>query len=126
MAPGVSVKPSSAAWPTCRVMFLVCFPNPENSTVTLYSPAGRAGMEYSPLSELCAERENPVARLEAVTPALATLPPEASVIFPESVAFTVWLRAESGGISRKAAHNAARRIWSEKFHLLRITVHPPR
>jgi len=61
-------------------------------------------MEYSPLSELCAERENPVARLEAVTVAFAILPPEASLIFPESVAFTTWPLTESRAISRKAAH----------------------
>ena len=61
-------------------------------------------MAYSQLSELCAERENPVARLEAVTVALATLPPEASVIFPESVALTAWLRTDSGKMRRKAAH----------------------
>jgi hypothetical protein len=86
-------------------MFFVCFPKPENSTVTLYSPAGSAGMEYSPLSELCAERENPVARLEAVTFALATLPPEASEILPESVALTAWLRADPGEINTKVTHS---------------------
>jgi hypothetical protein len=62
-------------------------------------------MEYSPLSELCAERENRVARLEAVTFALATLPPEASVIFPESVALTAWLLAEVGEINRKVVQS---------------------
>jgi len=67
-------------------------------------------MVYSPLSELCAERENPVARLEAVTVALATLPPEASVIFPESVALTAWPRTDAGKIRRKAAHKTIGRI----------------
>jgi hypothetical protein len=62
-------------------------------------------MEYSPLSELCAERENLVARLEAVTFALVTLPPEASVILPESVAFTAWLREGFGEIKRKVAQS---------------------
>ncbi len=60
-------------------------------------------MEYSPLSELCAERENPVARFEAVTFALATLPLEASEILPESVALTAWLRADLGEIKTKVA-----------------------
>src|SRR5207245_10303231 len=85
-------------------MFFVCFPKPENSTVTLYSPAGSARMVYSPLSELCAERENPVARLEAVTVALATLPPEASVIFQERVALTAWPRTDAGKHRRKAEY----------------------
>ena len=61
-------------------------------------------MEYSPFSEVSAERENPVATFEAVTVALATLPPEASAIFPASVALTVWPRAEFGEINRKVAH----------------------
>src|SRR5882762_4341276 len=91
-------------------MFLVCFPNPENSTVTLYSPAGRARMEYSPLSEVSAERENPVATFEAVTGALATLPPEASIIFPDSVALTAWLRAEFGKIDNIAEQNGQKNL----------------
>jgi len=70
-------------------------------------------MEYSPVSELCADREKPVARLEAVTFALATLPPEASVIFPESVALTAWLRVEFGEINREVAQSMTCRIWSE-------------
>src|SRR5260370_41124152 len=125
-SPGERVKSNSAACPTWSVMFLVCFPNPENSTMTLYSPAGSAGTEYSPLSELGAERENPVATLEAVTVALAMLPPEASVIFPESVAFIAWHRAESGELNRQAAQKMKGRIRSEKFHWLRITAHPPK
>jgi hypothetical protein len=70
-------------------------------------------MEYSPLSEVSAERENPVATFEAVTGALATLPPEASIIFPDSVALTAWLRAEFGKIDNIAASKTARRIWSK-------------
>jgi len=56
--------------------------------------------------------------------ALATLPPEASVILPDSVALTAWLRAEFGKISKKAAGKTAKRIWSVWFHFLLITVHP--
>jgi hypothetical protein len=45
--------------------------------------------------------------------ALATLPPEASIIFPDNVALTAWLRAEFGKINKEAAGKTARRIWSE-------------
>jgi hypothetical protein len=81
-------------------------------------------MEYSPLSVVNAERDNPVPTLVAVTVALATLPPETSVVFPDSVALTAWLRAEFGKIRKKAAGKTAKRIWSEQFHFLLITVHP--
>jgi hypothetical protein len=79
----------------------------------LYSPAGSTGIEYSPLSEVTAERDNPVATFEAVTVALATLPPEASVIFPDSVALTAWLRREFGKINKLVVDKMARRTWSE-------------
>src|SRR6266849_6999636 len=91
--PGVSVKSSSAACPTCRITFLVCLPNPVNSTTTAYSPAGSAGIAYSPLSELCTVRVKPVEALNIVTLALYTLPPEVSTILPDSVAVMAWLRA---------------------------------
>jgi hypothetical protein len=81
-------------------------------------------MEYSPLSEVTAERDNPVATLEAVTVALATLPPEASVILPDSVALTAWLRAVFGKMNKQVVDKTARRTWSESFHFLLITVHP--
>src|SRR5712691_4192449 len=84
--PGVSVKSSSAACPTCKTTFFVCLRKPTYSTDTLYSPAGSAGTEYSPESELCTVLEKPVAALATVTLALDTLPPEVSTNRPESVA----------------------------------------
>src|SRR5262249_6480044 len=89
------MKSSSAVWPTCRTTLLVCLPNPENSAVTVYSPAGSAGIEYSPPSELCTLRVNPVDVLVMVTLALATLPPEVSRTRPERVALIAWACAEA-------------------------------
>ncbi len=84
--PGVNVKSNSADCPTCKTTFLLCFRNPANSTETAYSPAGKAGMKYSPFSEVCAALVNPVAALAMVTFALETLPPDVSKILPDSVA----------------------------------------
>src|SRR5229473_564010 len=84
--PGVSVKSSSAACPICKTTFFVCLPKPVNSTDTVYSPAGSAGTEYSPESELCTVLEKPVAALATVTLTLDTLPPEVSTTRPDSVA----------------------------------------
>src|SRR6266404_2382784 len=84
--PGVNVKSNSADCPTCKTTFLLCFLNPANSTETAYSPAGKAGMKYSPFSEVCAALANPVAALAMVTFALETLPPDVSKILPASVA----------------------------------------
>src|SRR5713101_2712845 len=84
--PGVNVKSNSADCPTCKTTFLLCFRNPANSTETAYSPAGKAGMKYSPFSEVCAALANPVAALAMVTFALEMLPPDVSKILPDSVA----------------------------------------
>src|SRR5712692_6271793 len=84
--PGVSVKSSSAACPTCKTAFLICLRKPAYSTDTVYSPAGSAGTEYSPESELCTVLEKPVAGLATVTLTLDTLQPEVSTTRPDSVA----------------------------------------
>src|SRR6266478_3230456 len=106
--PGVNVKSSSAACPTCRITFLVCLPNPVNSTATAYSPAGSAGIAYSPLSELCTVRAKPVEALNIVTLALETLPPEVSTILPDRVAVMAWLRA--AGATQMSANKHAKEI----------------
>src|SRR4029077_9471047 len=86
---------------------LLCFPNPAYSTETVYSPAGNAGMVYSPLSELCAVLTNPVAALVMVTFALETLPPELSRILPDSVA-VIACAFETGAENVSTANRHAR------------------
>src|SRR5215813_13400991 len=81
----------------------VCFWKPVNSAETLYSPAGRAGTEYSPSVADVTVRVTPVAEFTTVIVALETLPPEESVIRPESVALTAWPSAEEEAASTKPA-----------------------
>ena len=123
--PGVRLKSNSAACPTCRVMALVCLPNPVKIAATAYSPAGSAGIVYSPPSDACTERENPVAVFVAVTAALAMLPPDASTIFPESVAFTACPWAFEAGKNAKLKTTKANKACRQTNCFL-LTPHPLR
>src|SRR6266571_2074444 len=105
-------------------MVLVCLRNPAKSTITLYSPAGRAGITYSPVSEHCTDRESPVAVLETDTFALATLPPEASTTRPVSVAFTAWLKDAGGQATAKPSTRAARNNCRDTVYVVLLTTHP--
>ena len=83
-------------------------------------------MEYSPLSEDCIERENPVAALRTATLALAMLPPEASVIRPERVAVTAWPEASAAQKEMRASRQANEQRSRTAILLIRFMTHPPR
>ena len=83
-------------------------------------------MEYSPLSDDCMERENPVAALRTATPALAMLPPEASVILPERVAVTAWPEASAAQKEMRASRQANEQRSSTAVLLNRSITRPPR
>src|SRR5882724_5877580 len=120
-APGVNAKSSSAACPTCRTTFLLCLLNPLYSTETVYSPAGNAGIVYSPLSELCAVLTNPVAELVIVTVALPTLPPEVSRILPKSVALMACPFVAGAEIQIRTSRHTARHAKDGVIRFITIT-----
>src|ERR1700730_115707 len=123
-APGVTVKSNSADCPTCKITFLLCLPNPAISTETVYSPAGKAGMVYSPASELCTVLENPVAALVTVTFAFETLPPEVSSTRPDNVAVMAWPFASGAAMQinvNEKARKAARETHDGLTRFMKLT-----
>src|SRR5579859_514862 len=85
-----------------------------------------AGMEYSPLSDVCTEREKPVAAFRIATPALGMLPPEASVILPERVAVTAWPDASAAQKEMRASRQANEQKSRTAMRLIRFMTRPPR
>ena len=69
-------------------------------------------------------RVNPVALFTIVRVALATLPPEASVILPESVALMACPKLEAEAASIPPATAITRRACKKTVHVLRLTIHP--
>src|SRR5580704_13273525 len=82
-------------------------------------------MEYSPLSDVCTEREKPVAALTIATVALATLPPEASVTLPERVAVTACPEASAAHSEMKANRQANEQMCRTVIRLIRFITRPP-
>src|SRR5262249_53046101 len=124
--PGDNEKSSSADWPTWRMTARVCFWKPVNSAETLYSPAGRAGTEYSPSVADVTVRVTPVAEFTTVIVGLDTLPPEESVTLPARVALTAWPNEEEEAASTTPATKMTTTACKHRVHSLRLTIHPPR
>jgi hypothetical protein len=57
--------------------------------------------------------------------ALATLPPELSVILPASVALMAWPKVAEAAANVAPLTTIKTAAWKDRIHFLRLTIHPP-
>ena len=83
MPPGCSEKSKVNTWPTSRERPVRCtVVKPSSDTVSLYAPAGTAGMRYRPVWLVTVVRSTPVSTLVSTSVAPGSTPPVTSRTMP--------------------------------------------